>query len=363
MRHTVDFVVGAQYGDEGKGTVASLLADMATTRGQSYEWSGRAGAQQAEHRFIHRSCEFCARILPSACAFRDNILAILGPGHCFRPEMLALEAKHLGISLRDVYVDPQAMWLTVEHAEKNAVVAASRGTTGWGVGAAIAEKVTRDRDTMLMKDAVEILQGPYSKYPHLVPACTILNSLQGPGLVEGSQGALLSLNHGEYPYCTSKDVTVSALVNEMGLNHKCIRKVIGVVRMLPMRVPGPSGGARGEEANYDEIEALTGVRIPEYKRLQGDSGKEERIFDFSMEELEYSMRLNAYDYLVITFADYHHGDNYRVRSLDELHHGTRKLLLMISEVAPLLLVRTGPGEHDNIWFPDQVKELFNHDSE
>jgi adenylosuccinate synthase len=82
----VDFVVGTQYGDEGKGMVAKLVADVATDKNHSYEWTGRVGAQNAEHRFIHNACPMTARIFPSASSDRKGITAILGAGHCFRPE-------------------------------------------------------------------------------------------------------------------------------------------------------------------------------------------------------------------------------------------------------------------------------------
>lgn len=359
MKKDVDVVVGGQYGDEGKGMVAKLLADKATEKGEPYKWTGRVGAQNAEHRFIHRACDFCARVLPSAVCYRPDILAILGAGHCFIPKHLIQEATHLGVPLNRIFVDPKAMWLKPRHATENLAIGTARGTTGWGVGAAIAEKVRRHPDTELIGNCEE-LRNALGKNMRSIPE--LLDEIGGPGLVEGSQGALLSLNHGHYPYCTAKDITVPNIIGEFGLGHKRIRKVVGVFRLVLMRVPGPSGPAAGREVSFDEVETRTSLRLPQHKRLQGDTTRwkaslraeaadEERLFDFSLEELYKSHVLNNYDMLAITFADYHRRGNYRVTQWSDLHPNTKDLIIQIEKTidVPVILIRTGQGEHDNIW--------------
>jgi len=355
MARDIDFVVGAQYGDEGKGMVAKLIADAGEALGTPYLWTARTGAQNAEHRFVHGACEFCARILPSASAFRTGIDVYLGAGHCFRPEQLITEATHLGVPLDRVLVDGQAMWLTSEHAVSNLAIGNVRGTTGWGVGAAIAEKVRRRPGTKLLRDY------PTDRGIRIGNVSAAVAQARGPGLFEGSQGALLSLDHGHYPYCTAKNVTVPALCGELGVNHWRVNRVIGVVRIVLMRVPGPSGPAAGREISYDEVESRCNLRMPHHKRLQGDTtrwsarereeqAEEERLFEFDWSELLTSHRLNGYTHLVVTFADYHRAGNYRVTSWDDLHPDTKALILQIDkEVAPVILVRTGQGEGDNIW--------------
>jgi len=345
----IDAVVGTQYGDEGKGMVAKLLADGGFYDGEPYRWTARVGAQNAEHRFIHQGAEFCGRVLPSAAAFRD-IDVYLGAGHCFRPDHLLTEMVHMGVAPERIMVDGQAMWLKPEHAAANEVIGQARGTTGWGIGAAVAEKVRRRPGTQLIRDAADLLPGI-----RIGSVSDTLMGVDGPGLVEGSQGALLSLDQGDYPYCTAKNVTVPAMFGELGVSFKRLRYVFGVVRLVPMRVPGESGPAGGKELSYDEIEQSTGLRIPKSKRMQGDATKEteERVFEFSMDELLTSHGLNGYDGLAVTFADYHRPGNYRVTEWDKLHEDTRKLIMQINDtIAPVFLVRTGQGEHDNIWLKD-----------
>lgn len=362
MERNVDFVVGTQYGDEGKGMVAKLMADIADKEGVSYDWTARVGAQNAEHRFVHGACDLCARILPSASAFRPNIRALLGAGHCFKPEQMVMEAVHLGVPIDRIWVDPLAMWLKDSHAVSNREKGDKRGTTGWGIGAATSEKVGRSPATELIGDNPE-LQGLLGD--RLTKLGMIMNTeFAGPGLFEGSQGFMLSLNHGRFPWSTAKDVTITNMCSELGVAHKRIRKVIGVVRLVFMRVSGPSGPTGGQELTYDEVEQRTGLRFPNHKRLQGDSMKwastdgksagvtdEERLFDMSMDELAYSHDVNGYDEIAVTFCDMHRAGNYRVNQWDDLHKDTRDQIKLIEKEldVPVTLVRTGQGEHDNIW--------------
>ncbi len=355
----IDVLVGAQYGDEGKGMVAKLLADASSTDGADYAWTGRVGGQNAEHRFIHQGCDFCARIMPSAGAFRPNIKVVLGAGHCFRPEQFITEATHLGIPLipGEVLVDPHAMWLREDHAVANLELGNRRGTTGWGVGVAMAEKVRRRPDTKLIGDS------PLMK-PYLCDVPMELNRIDGSGLIEGSQGTMLSLDHGHYPFSTAKNVTAPAICAEMGVSQRRVRAVFGIVRLVFMRVSGPSGPTGGSEVSFDDVEGRTNLRLPHHKRLQGDStrwaaskdrtkAEEERLFDLSFVELFKAHTLSGFDSIAVTFVDYHRKGNYRVTEWEELHKDTRNVVERISrEIAPVFLVRTGQGEHDNIWLRD-----------
>lgn len=367
FKQDIDIVLGSQYGDEGKGMVAKIWADAAEIRGEPYRWTSRTGAQNAEHRFIHTgnknsASDFCARVLPSACAFRDEILAILGAGHCFIPDHLIKEATHLGINPERIFCDPHAMWLKPEHASSNLQIGNERGTTGWGIGQAIAEKVRRKPGTELIGDS-DILQEWLG--PNLCDVPTFLADEKGPGLMEGSQGAMLSLNHGHYPYCTAKDVTVPGMLAELGVNHWRVREVVGVVRLVMMRVPGPSGPTGAKELTYDEVEGRTALRLPHHTRLQGDTtrwkassrpeqAEEERLFEVSLDELWKSHCLNGYTSLAVTFADFHRIGNYRATEWCHLHPDTKTAIEEMEKILniPVTLIRTGRGERDNIFLRD-----------
>lgn len=364
FQRNVDFVVGSQFGDEAKGQISKLLADQAEMSGEPYTWTARVGASNAEHRINHGACELCARILPSAAAFRDDIKAVLGAGHCFRPDHLTKEATHLGIPLERIYVDPMAMWLKEDHARANRDRGDKRGTTGWGIGAAIAEKVARHPDTQLIRDN-ELLQKLLGNR-----LCRIASQpwIEESGLFESSQGAMLSLDHGHYPYSTAYNVTAPAMCGHLGISTHRVRRVVGCVRLVFMRVSGPSGPTGGQELSYDQVEERTDLRVPNHKRLQGDSmlwtstsGKsagvtdEERLFELSLEELHYSHKLNGYTELAVTFADFHRKGNYRVREWSSLHPDTQTAIRTIEKElqVPVTIIRTGQGEHDTIWLGDR----------
>lgn len=366
LSRNIDVVLGSQYGDEGKGMVAKLVADAAEKNGTPFQWTSRTGAQNAEHRFIHTGngpgpSDFCGRILPSASCYRDNILAILGAGHCFRPEQLPKEATHFGLPAARIFVDPQAMWLQEKHAVANLAIGNERGTTGWGVGAATAEKVRRKPGTQLIGDSQDLRK--FLPNGNITRTAKLVANLDGDGLMEGSQGAMLSLNHGHFPYCTAKDVTVPGMLAEMGVGHTRVRNVYGVARLVMMRVPGPSGPTDGKEMTYDEVEDRTGLRLPHHTRLQGDTSRwkarheavgaagEERLFELSLEELWLSHQFNNYTALAITFTDFHREGNYRATKWHDLHVDTRDFIKIIEREigVPVFLIRTGKGEFDNIW--------------
>ena len=164
------------------------------------------------------------------------------------------------------------------------------------------------------------------------------------GILEGSQGALLSLNHGYYPYCTSKDVTPAALLAEAGIATRRVRDIWAVYRAVVMRVPGHSGPSDGEEITWAELEAAIGKFIPKYAKVQTDSGDKERVFLWSWTEFKKSLTLIGPDYIALTFADWW------PTPLMKDHPTLDDLLLQIHNVAncPVGLVRNGPGWNDYI---------------
>jgi adenylosuccinate synthase len=340
----IDVLVGMQYGDESKGAISEHLANA-----NNYQWTARVGAQNAEHRFIRNGKNCCARILPSAAAWRPGILAMLGAGHCFRPDLLPIEAVNLGVSADRIFCDPQAMWLKPEHAQSNNPMARTRGTTGWGIGRALAEKVLRDPRTALIGESPELQS--YLGSSNIQSISLMIDDLEGPGLIEGSQGALLSLNHGHYPYCTGKDVTVPALLAETGVPIHRVRRIVGVVKLVVSRVPGNSGPTAGRELSFEEIEERTGIMIPQSVRLQGDTQTygavgTEREFEFDLEEVRRACILNGPTELAVAFADWHRAGNLGVRDFNKLHQDTRDVIRQLDQFVPVTTIRTGPNEQD-----------------
>ncbi len=288
----LDMVVGMQYGDEGKGASCAMLHVE-----KGYNFSLRVGGSQAEHRFRRGEHHYRCRVLPSATCYDRDVVAYLGPGHIIRDDILQYEiATHLP---RHVIIHPNAAVVDgssmVEAASDN--LKARRGGYGMGMSNTLCKKIRRDGSVTLAKAVYDRYIGDFFAIPD-----------KTRGLVEGTQGALLSLNHGDYPYVTSTDTTAPAVMAMAGLGPDFINCIYGVVRCIPMRVAGNSGPFMGEEIDFDIIEKEVGITIPEERKYQtaldGSPDGAERIARFSVEEFTRALMLNTPDQIILTHTDW-----------------------------------------------------------
>jgi len=331
----IDVVVGGQYGDEAKGQIAAHLAKW-----RDYRFSVRVGGSNAEHRFFTNSksgVQFTARVIPTAAWVEPNIKLVIGAGHMICLESLQREIRELeqlwgqGDAIRRLFIDPQAGVIPEENKGYNEETA-WRGSTHQGVGASVAHKALRDGDFKLARDYEELK--PYLADTPLLMYEWLKAGYHG--LFEGSQGALLSLDLGYYPYNTSKNVTPAGMLGEAGIATKFLREIFGVYRTVPMRVPGNSGPTGGKEITWEELERRAGIEIPRSKKIQTDSGDRERVFEWSWDDFRRSVAIVGPDQMALTFADWYHGD------LDSLIAGMEEIA-----DAPVTLVRTGPEWDDH----------------
>ena len=306
MKKCIDIVVGGQFGDEGKGSVCATLVYEQMQRNEPYEFAVRVGGSNAEHRFTTPDDKcYTGRVLPVAGWVDPNIKMVLGAGHMIKLDSLFSEIKELEAMYGDrrerIFIDPQAGVIDPAYVEKGKEAAAFRGSTHQGTGQAVAHKVIRDGKFKIARNYPEL-------YDYIGPDTVEL--MDGwmwngeMGLLEGSQGALLSLNHGYYPYCTSKDVTPAALLAEAGISTRRVRHIWAVYRTVSMRVPGNSGPSDGKEINWDDLEAAAGVIIPEDAKRQTDSGDRERIFLWSWREFKKTIAMIGPTHMALTFADW-----------------------------------------------------------
>lgn len=357
----VDVVVGAQYGDEGKGMVALQLALR-----EEYAALVRTGGYNAEHRVPWAGEERTFHCLPVACLTGPpevetqelKQLVALPAGMTFGIWKLAEELYELAklyppknSTMRDrrFMVDPNAGIVSPHHIDEGQGAAKARGSTFLGVGPAMADKVRRHSF------------GVASYYPELgsflegrVAIALEAVMLQGGlVLIEGSQGTMLSLDHGHYPYCTSRNVTAMGALNDAGLPWNRVRDVWMVVKALPMRVPGLSGPSAGKELTWEE--ACERADRPFEEVIQTETahgaGGKERPFEISWPELRYAAALNGPTAIALTFLDWHNYIDLGIRSLDSLSIQSRELVykVQIACKAPVKLIRTGPEIADCIW--------------
>jgi len=306
MKGILDVIVGGQYGDCGKGS-ACLMLDRALSCGKEHEYlaSVRVGASQAEHRFVYENRNYRFRVLPCLGALGDVDL-LLGSGHVIRPDMLEQELDTYNIERGRVLVDSQAAIVYPKQRQESKKTA-SYGRGGYSIG------VSQTRIEKLRRKNRDILASSYY-FDTPITVGNVKESLHdrlkvGQNvLVEGSQGALLSLNHGQYPYVTSADVTAPAILGEIGVGWQWVRDVYAVYRYNPVRVAGNSGDAGGKELSWDDIEHQCGHSIPENRKHQsaedGSYDGNERIFEWSWEEFRQSLIMNTPTKMILTHADW-----------------------------------------------------------
>jgi len=300
MTGQIDVVVGMQYGDEGKGATCAMLNSV-----HRYDFGVRVGGSQAEHRFKIGEKDFRVRVLPSICCVDPSIVALLGAGHVIRKDILWQECEMYGYPMEAVCIDRNACVVKIEDRRKSQA-AGGFGGYGMGISPALARKIQRRRAygiAMADKDLAErCIITKASKSIHSM----LINDMYG--IVEGSQGALLSLNHGNYPYVTSQDVNAPAIMGSIGVSMTFIHDIYGVVRLFPMKVSGTKDSFYGEEIDFDVIEKECGTKIPEYRRYQanedGSFGPKERIARFSTRELISGLIQNAPTFIVLTHCDW-----------------------------------------------------------
>ncbi len=239
-------VVGAQWGDEGKGKIVDWLSERADiiVRFQ--------GGHNAGHTLVIDGKTYKLHALPSGVV-RGGKLSVIGNGVVLDPWHLINEIK----VVRDQGVDISSENLIIaentplilpihgelDRAREDINKVAKIGTTGRGIGPAYEDKVGRravrvadlaDRSTLedLLEIAPSILQ--YS-----APVWKVLNEKRKAGsriLFEGAQGALLDIDFGTYPFVTSSNVIAGQAATGSGIGPSSIDFVLGIVKAYTTRV-------------------------------------------------------------------------------------------------------------------------------
>ncbi len=239
----VRLLVGALFGDEGKGKIAAYLSLR-----ESPAYMVRTGAINAGHTVYHQGKEYKLRALPSGLVtFREGKGAT-APGALISVEVLRNEVVTLGLSKEQVLVDERTGIIEPEHVErerKDKHLSSKIGSTLTGVGAAMSDRVMRK--LKLARDFKEEIE----KFATVTDVVSLLHEAVDSYKVvhvEGTQGFGLSLFHGTYPYVTSRDVTAGALLSETGLAPSDVEDVILVTKAFVTRVgAGPLKGELSEE--------------------------------------------------------------------------------------------------------------------
>ena len=327
-------VLGAQWGDEGKGKIVDFLARDADIVARF------SGGNNAGHTVMNPFGTFKLHLVPVG-VFWPHTMVVIGNGAVVNPDVLLQEIDDLqqkGLDLDGrLMVSERSHLVMPYHEVLDGLAEAARseaiGTTGRGIGPAYTDKAARigirvadllDVEALLprLDDAMShnnaIIERVYGGEPvsldsvydrckewasRMMPYIgpvehVVYDALQAGQTVvlEGAQGALLDLDHGTYPFVTSSHPTIGGACTGLGLLPDQIESVLGVFKAYSTRV--------GAGPFLTELKDDTGERIRDLAGEFGTTtGRARRVGWFDSVGARYSLRVNGYTSLILTRLD------------------------------------------------------------
>lgn len=239
----MQIVVGAQWGDEGKGKIVDYLAEQA-------DWIVRyQGGNNAGHTVIVGKETFKLHLVPSGICRGKN--CVLGNGVVVNPVALMLEIKALherGIETSGkFFVSDRSHLILNRHIQQDLAQENLReqkvGTTGKGIGPAYMAKIERSgvragtwRQARLTEEervAMEFLSPYLADTVHMLHEALEQNQTI---LLEGAQGTFLDVDHGTYPFVTSSNCSTGGACTGSGLPPTAVKTVTGILKAYTTRV-------------------------------------------------------------------------------------------------------------------------------
>ena len=340
----VIIVTGMQYGSEGKGAITSYLAPVMSV-------GVRTGAANAGHTIYFKGKKFVMRQIPSVWI---NPLAklVVGIGSIINLDILLKEIEIVNkiIPIKDrLYIDRNAFVVTQKQIdeEKKSNLGSRIGSTsalsGKGIGTATADKILREEECLQAKEVPELK-------PYLADTVDLINTQLDHDqfvLLEGTQGFKLSIEHGTFPFVTSRDVSATAIAASAGIStHQFEVEVVGVTRTYPIRVAGNSGpfAEDSEEVNWDYVTKRSGAKKYKIHITEKTSvtNRLRRIATFSKMDFEKAVQVNRPTEIVVTFADYL---DWKVHEKEKITRSIDNFMEMIEDLSrgvPVTLLKTGP---------------------
>ena len=292
----VTVVVGGQFGSEGKGKVAHLLAQETKAR-----IAIRVGGSNSGHTVIDPSGNpIIFRHLPTAAILPD-VICVLGAGSYINPDILLAEVFRTGLSPQSLLIDPNAMIVTERelNEERNSSLSQSIGSTLSGTGAAVCRRISRETSVLFAKDEKRLEQ-------FVKPVVPFLRENLEAGqriIIEGTQGFGLSILHSEYyPYVTSRDTTAAAFVSEAGLSPLDVDDIVLVLRAFPIRVGGNSGPLPNE-TDWDSVTTESGQKTLIFEHTSV-TRKVRRVGRFNPDIVRQAIMVNQPTRIVLNHLDY-----------------------------------------------------------
>ena len=324
-------IAGAFWGDEGKGKIISYLALK-----DKLDVCVRTGSVNAAHTVWYKGNRYALHMVPATFVY-EKCRLLIGAGSNIEVKQLLEEVELTNVKNR-IGIDSQASIIEEKHAMQDKASAHLKqvvGTTGRGVGPAIEERVRRT--AKLAKDIPEL-------QPYLTDVATEVNTAIDAGkkvLLEGTQGLLLSLFHGTYPYVTGRDTSASAICSEAGVGPTKIDNVLVVFKSFMTRVgTGPLPGELTKE------EAL---KCGWFETAAG-TGRDRRCAPFNFELARKAVAINGATQAAVTKLDVLYPNCRGARTYDEFPREAEHFIKEIEKQTgiPVVLIGTGPDALDII---------------
>ncbi len=416
-------LLGTQWGDEGKGKATDILGDKVqyVVRYQ--------GGNNAGHTVVIGDQKYALHLLPSGI-LTPSCIPVIGNGVVIDPAVLLEEIRGLnvrGVNTSNLKISTNAHLITPYHRTIDKVSErflgkAKIGTTGRGIGPAYADKINRigirvqdlfdpsilrqkiegalrDKNQVLIKVfnrkgiEIEDVLREYLEYaeilrPYVTDTSLLLNQALDKGeivLLEGSQGTLLDVDHGTYPFVTSSNPTAGGASTGSGIGPTRISRVIGIVKAYTTRV---GSGPFPTELFDDDGEKLRSVG----GEFGTTTGRSRRTGWYDAPIARYAVRINGLTDFFLTKldvltgwekipvcvayeidgkrveevpssqSDFHHAkpiyeylpgwseDISKARKLSDLPANAQKYVKFLEEIsgAPMSAIGVGPGRDETI---------------
>ena len=324
-------IVGAFWGDEGKGKIISYLA-----LNDKLDFCVRTGSVNAAHTVWMNGNRYALHMVPAAF-IQEKCRLLIAAGANVHIGQFFKELEQTKIDPKRMGIDQMASIIEEKHSAQDKASAVNKGigTTGWGVGPAVEERARRT--AKLARDIPELK-------PYLADATAEVNDGIDAGkqvLLEGTQGFMLSLYHGTYPYVTSRDTGAAAICSEAGVGPTRVDNVLIVYKAFITRVgAGPMPG---------EISMEEAKKRGWFETAAG-TGRNRRSAPFDFDLARKNARINGATQAAMTKLDCLFHDCRSARKFEELSKEAKQFIEKVEEKAgvPVVLIGTGPEALDII---------------
>jgi adenylosuccinate synthase len=323
-------IVGAFWGDEGKGKISSYLALKDTL-----DFCVRTGSVNAAHTVWIDGKKYALHMVPAAF-INPKTRLLIAAGANVDVKTFFSEVEQTNVQNR-IAIDQNASIIEEKHsaADKASAVNRGIGTTGRGVGPAIEERVRRT--AKLAKDLPE-LKG------YITDQVQEVNDGLDAGkkvLLEGTQGFMLSLFFGTYPYVTGRDTGAAAICSEAGVGPTRVDEVLIVYKSFMTRV---GAGALPGEITKEEAQKRG------WFETAAGTGRDRRSAPFDFELAKKTAKINGATQAALTKLDSLFPKCQGARKFDTLPNEAKKFIKEVEKQTgiPVVLIGTGPEALDII---------------